>query len=380
MLMLCEKCMERTRIGFKGNCILCGGIFDRIDEIANRILEKITEHEFGSFDVGIRLYGSINSMMRFLREKYGIEDDFRDALRKELVKAISSKTGKRRKIGGDISILFNPEDLSFQINVRSVYIYGRYIKRVRNLSQTRWICRNCMGDGCELCNFEGKKYLSVEDLIINPAVQMFRGDNGFLHGAGREDVDARMLGTGRPFILEISKPKKRSIDLSLLEKAVNNYANGRVRVTFISYVDSVSVSKLKNAKFSKIYRAVIRFNEEIDEKSVIKALKDLEGMTIHQRTPKRVEHRRADMVRTRNVYGAKLVMIKNRVAVVEIHAESGLYIKELISGDSGRTKPSLAELVGMDCHVEKLDVVAVLGGLGDGNLKYNLSAFMDQRR
>ena len=30
----------------------------------------------------------------------------------------------------------------------------------------------------------------------------------FLHGSGREDIDVRMLGHGRPFILEFINPKK----------------------------------------------------------------------------------------------------------------------------------------------------------------------------
>jgi tRNA pseudouridine synthase 10 len=30
----------------------------------------------------------------------------------------------------------------------------------------------------------------------------------YLHAAGREDIDVRMLGTGRPFVFEIINPKK----------------------------------------------------------------------------------------------------------------------------------------------------------------------------
>jgi tRNA pseudouridine synthase 10 len=44
-----------------------------------------------------------------------------------------------------------------------------------------------------------------------------------------------------------------------------------------------------------------------------------------------------------------------------IEAESGTYIKELISGDGGRTRPSLSELVGVPCNVSKLDVIEIKG-------------------
>jgi len=45
--------------------------------------------------------------------------------------------------------------------------------------------------------------------------------------------------------------------------------------------------------------------------------------------------------------------------VIDVVGEAGLYIKELVSGDNGRTKPSLAEILGKDAHVTSLDVVLV---------------------
>ncbi len=380
MILLCKKCIERLDFGAEGDCILCGNIFDRLDEITEKITSELENYQFDSFDLGIRLHGSIASMIDFLRERYGIEDSFKDYLRNELIKCISAKTEKKRRINGDIRITFYPEDLSFEIDVKSIYIYGRYIKRVRDLSQTRWVCKNCNGKGCEICNFQGKKYLSVEELIINPAVELFQGDNGFLHGAGREDVDVRMLGTGRPFILEISKPKRRNVNLEELETLINRNARGKIEVTLLHYANAGDVVKLKNASFSKIYRAVVRFDCKIEEERIIEALERLENTVICQRTPKRVEHRRSDKIRERRVYSAKLILIKNRLAVIELHSESGMYIKELVSGDGGRTRPSLFELTGCECHVEKLDVIAVRGGLEDGNLKYNPPAFKIKRR
>lgn len=34
------------------------------------------------------------------------------------------------------------------------------------------------------------------------------GNESYLHAAGREDIDVRMLGTGRPFIFEFINPRK----------------------------------------------------------------------------------------------------------------------------------------------------------------------------
>ena len=59
------------------------------------------------------------------------------------------------------------------------------------------------------------------------------------------------------------------------------------------------------------------------------------------------------------MFDAKLLHHTGRVAVIEIEAEAGLYIKELVSGDEGRTKSSLSELLGVESKVEKLDVLDV---------------------
>jgi tRNA pseudouridine synthase 10 len=46
-----------------------------------------------------------------------------------------------------------------------------------------------------------------------------------------------------------------------------------------------------------------------------------------------------------------------------IKCEGGLYVKELITGDEGRTKPNLSELIGIPVQVVELDVLEVSGGL-----------------
>jgi len=61
------------------------------------------------------------------------------------------------------------------------------------------------------------------------------------------------------------------------------------------------------------------------------------------------------------VYSADLVESSGTSARIVIRGDSGLYIKELISGDGGRTKPSLAGSLGVDAVVAELDVINVGG-------------------
>ena len=119
-----------------------------------------------------------------------------------------------------------------EVQVNSVFFYGRYQKFERGIPQTHWDCRACPGQGCEKCNFTGAQYLdSVEELIGRPVIETFDADNAVLHGAGREDIDARMVGTGRPFILEVVAPKTAHLDLPTLEARSTGRRTGVFRWT-----------------------------------------------------------------------------------------------------------------------------------------------------
>ena len=44
---------------------------------------------------------------------------------------------------------------------------------------------------------------------------------------------------------------------------------------------------------------------------------------------------------------------------MRIKTEGGLYIKELISGDGGRSHPNVSEILGVNAVCEQLDVIEV---------------------
>ena len=81
-------------------------------------------------------------------------------------------------------------------------------------------------------------------------------------------------------------------------------------------------------------------------------------------------HRRANLIRTRGVTFLSLKKINDFWAEVEIGTEAGAYIKEFVTSDFGRTRPSLGDLlagdeggggggVGWKCDILQLDVVGI---------------------
>jgi len=206
---------------------------------------------------------------------------------------------------------------------------------------------------------------SVEELINRPAIAAFNAEDGVLHGAGREDIDAFMLGDGRPFVLEMMAPHVRHLDMKALEERINAYAMPRVKVSELVYVDKSAVEEAKSMKVNKNYRLKVIYNEDISIETLKSSLAALSGSEILQRTPERVAHRRADLDRKRRVFSAELEELngENKYFVMTVRCEGGLYVKELVSGDNGRTTPSLSGLLGQPLKVQELDVIKVEGGI-----------------
>ena len=350
---------------FFGTCWVCSNFFDSVPEWADRVVATVQGIEFSSFLIGCRVPPLIaeNEEMVWSDLSLTEPEPFKSEVNREVGKAVSAQTGKMVDFKKpDIVVILDPASGSAEVQINSVFFYGRYQKFERGIPQTHWDCRACRGTGCEKCNFTGAQYLdSVEELIGRPVITAFDAQNAVLHGAGREDIDARMIGTGRPFILEVVEPKKRSLDLAALEQEINRVAEGRVSVSIKRWSERAEVETLKSNKAHKKYRILVEVEGALSANEFANALKTLQGATIHQRTPERVAHRRADKIRERIVLDIEYVGEQDGKFVVEVLGEAGLYIKELISGDGGRTRPSLAEILDRPAHVFSLDVVQVEG-------------------
>ena len=348
---------------FSGTCWICGNFFETLPSWAGRIVDALASTEYATFLIGCRVPPLISESEEMVISDLSLThaELFKSEVNREAGKAVASLTGKVVDFTApDVVVLIDITKDIIELQKNPVFLYGRYRKLERGIPQTHWNCRACRGAGCERCNFTGKQYQdSVEELIGRPAVALFHAENAVLHGAGREDIDARMIGSGRPFILEIVSPLHRSIDLKELESAINESAAGRVEVELERWSGHSEVETLKSNKAHKKYRIVVEADGAPSADAFVKALNSLSGAKISQRTPERVAHRRADKIRERRVLD--IVCTGNEAGrfVIEVTGEAGLYIKELISGDNGRTRPSLSEVLGTPARVVSLDVVLV---------------------
>ncbi len=262
----------------------------------------------------------------------------------------------------DIVVIVDPLSEEIKVQLNPLYVTGRYKKLVRGIPQSKWFCSHCKGKGCEKCNWTGKMYQeSVEEIIEKPFLEATQGSKAFFHGSGREDIDARMLGTGRPFAIEISNPKKRFLDLKQLEEAVNAFGKGKVEISSLRFAGKEDVRKLKKAEASvKKYRVLIEFENDVTADDLHNLEEKLTNVVVKQKTPRRVLHRRADLKREKYIYEVKLKMLSPKKAEMKIKCQGGLYVKELVTGDEGRTTPSVSEILRIPAKPIKLDVLDVV--------------------
>jgi tRNA U54 and U55 pseudouridine synthase Pus10 len=238
------------------------------------------------------------------------------------------------------------------------------------------------------------------------------------HASGREDTDVRMLlppqplsldtaddavkATGRPFVCEVIDALRvpTDSDLVAMRNEINHVTDcsastapeaatpalspryyGRnplgVGVSSLRLVPASSFKRLQSETESKVkrYSCVCWSEDPIPasagalEARLAGGNQQLLPLQIAQRTPVRVLHRRAPLVRTRRILTCKVAeVIDGHRFRLRLSTDAGTYVKEFVHGDLGRTVPSISSLLGCKTDILELDCEGVeLGGSDNEN-------------
>lgn len=238
-----------------------------------------------------------------------------------------------------------------EINIKngSLFFYGLYVKEKRNVSQTPMPgVEHAVSDICkEFCSF-------------------FHSDDFKFVAAGREDTDVLNIN-GRPFYVEMINPK-RNLTKEIPHSLLQNH--------FVTLIDIVRVKGDKIKKFilegershHKIYSLYAKCYKQANLIDLIQNKTDpanidsyilepfvFKEIKIEQKTPLRVLHRRANMVRNRTIEILDY-NIDRDIVYLYLRSSAGTYIKEFVSGNFNRTTPSLSSILQCHCHCTQLDV------------------------
>ena len=327
-----------------GDCFLCEGIFNKVDLYVDLIKKELQLYKLNSLLIGTSLTESLKIKEKRLWDKYN--NRYSEPLKVELNRLVGKRVLSELGLIADFKrpdalALIDIKNDKIKLKSNSMFVYGRYNKYVRGVSQTIW--------------YRDKDVESVEEIIAEPFIEATQAKTNKFHGAGREDIDVRCFG-GREFVLELIEPKDRIINIKEVAEKINQKSD-IVRIHGVKEAKKDKVREIKEKRSDKLYRALVKLSDPIDSKKISK-LNEIMGR-IKQRTPKRVNHRRSDLIRERKVLAIFYEKIASEFIEIIIKAEAGLYIKELISGDEGRTEPSVSQILDCEAVCDKLDVLAI---------------------
>eukprot|EP00759_Apiculatamorpha_spiralis_P043838 PhF_6_TR41013/c0_g1_i1/m.62122/K07583/PUS10; tRNA pseudouridine synthase 10 len=281
----------------------------------------------------------------------------------------------------DLRVSFDKKDVMPDVKLGVLYIAGRYLKHSRDVSQSPWFQKN--GErvgatslqeivanpiiGLTFPNDAKRRRCSTEQKPLGHNVGEYQAEDQECYkfvAAGREDIDVRMLGEGRPFLLHILGPLRVPTqgELDRVMQAFEDDPTTAVDVRGLRVVTSDASQQLLDGqeKKTKTYRCVVYFKRPIfGSDPAVACINGLKDLAIQQQTPVRVLHRRSLLTRERIIHSAHLDLINPHWGVLDLMTSAGTYVKEFVFGDHGRTVPSLGTLLGTTCDIIQLDVTQV---------------------
>lgn len=266
---------------------------------------------------------------------------------------------------------------SVAFSVATLWFAGRYNKLSRIVSQTPWFVDApdaAVAPSGEQEGLEGvvadqfgrrkRTAMSVEDVVVAGVKEVLLPEKVTFTAGGREDVDVRMLGRGRPFVVEV-------VNSRLVSSLVTNevirrmtavsemVGEGVVEVKDFRMVDKEYFGRMRTfeTEKKKCYRCIVWTSRDFGKPELERVLEVKGGVLLRQKTPLRVLHRRTQAVRERRVHELNVVrMVSPQVFVLDVVAAAGTYIKEFVHGDNGRTLPNVAAMLDCDADILQLDV------------------------
>jgi len=334
-------------------CTLCGNKLSRqyFEAVAEAVAEKLREHNATRFVVGVTIPQETLLKEIEIESVVGLEtaESIKNEIKREVGKIVRDRYGFTPDFDNpEVMVIVDFTSGDLELVVSPILLEGRYWKRGRNVSHTPWFTAS--GD---------KLYpQSLQEFFDTSLREVFEAEEVVIHASGREDVDARMLGTGRPLVVEVKKPKFRLVALELVNELLQS---DMIEARLITHASRSRIEYLKGvaSKKKKVYKLLVYSKSPLSFEALRVLEEKFENATVKQLTPTRILRRKKEHLRLRRVYEVKCKLIDSHLFETIIHCDGGLYVKELVHGDNGRTTPSYAEVLNTELYPVEIDVLAV---------------------
>jgi tRNA pseudouridine synthase 10 len=357
---LCSYCcirqgasVDKKISGITGNthhkCFICIDLMMRLDSIFEEILANVDNgYEFDTFLIGATLPRKLYEKEDHIRAKFKIRG--RESIKNQFTRELRTRFQRitKKKIDYlfpdilmNVTIGNDNQAITVEATTKPLILAGRYTKKSRGISQKQTKCEGCEGLGCALCDSSGLSgQRSVEDIIAKELMSITQGHKPKFSWLGSEDKESLVLGNGRPFFVQISNPKTRSIPKDL------NFGSDGVSVNIMRILPHLPVSQIPFIAKTQIF---VNCKLAIKNDSLIN-LGGLRG--------KFVEFKSKTKMIQKQIYSSEVQRINDKELILDIIADGGIRIKQFVGGQE-YMRPNISEIVGSECECTGFDILDI---------------------
>lgn len=357
---LCNVCLGRlfsTRVGYSHykllgkrirrffltthhneKCYICQNLSCDLDFFVKKLQILTKKIEFNSFNIGIILKNSFLERDDYIRSKFKLKGA--NSLKSGISQEISYKFQKLTKLKLDptspeITLIVNFKNNEIDFQLKPIYLFGRYIKKTRDLPQKSSLCKPCKGKGCSLCNYHGITSLkSIEGIISDFCYSNFVTSLVKVHFIGGEDKSNLVLGNGRPFFVKVINPLKRKIKLP------SKIICKDIEIHLIKFIGGLP-------KYPISFKSTVKIMVESDvpiQTDVSDRLKTINQIKIYEKNGKIIE-------KHIKIIDSKIHNSSN--LVITAVTDGGFPIKKFVQ--SNNVCPNLSDLLTANCTCKRID-------------------------
>ena len=335
-----KKFNSKTKKSELRKCFICKNIFENFDQVVTHMIESSSSYQFSTFLIGSILKPSVSDNEDIIRSKFKLKGavNIKNQINHEIGKKFARKTkSKLDTTNPEITLKINFKDNSCKIHSRSLFMYGRYTKRKRNLPQKQTPCKNCQGKGCFSCDFHGlENFNSVEGQIAKFVIGKFNSKQVKINWIGGEDKASLISGNGRPFFVKISEPRIR-----------------RLRIKKQNELNGIKLHDLRQIKNQPIDSVPFRSKVVILVKSELPLQNNLlKKLLIVKNNPLVIKNQGERIVK-KSIYDFKYKKLNSNTLKISMVVDGGVPLKSFI--ENSNVQPNVTELLQNRCTCVQFD-------------------------
>lgn len=319
-------------------CYVCGSsIEDLILEYSDRVVRILERERISRFLLGVRVPRELVEREEEIAREFSIStwESIKNELKREIGKRVMMKGFKPEFEDPDAIIT-----IDLTVNVITISRPSlMYVVRIRKNER-----------GFRIRGPENSLEKLLEEKLSNLSPEYVR-----IHTTTRDSYRYRITDEGVFAVLEIHAPKRRDMDLKDLQVLLRELQPFEIEI--ISRGFRKDVRELNNRLSKTIYRIKVECSRDLKDEEIEK-IKSMGVMTVTQHTPSRFVSRGAPETTRRGVASLReFTRINDKVYSIVVVIDKRLFPEEFISGDGGRTSPSLSEVLGVELKPLEVDII-----------------------